>query len=101
MFVHFKINLLAEVARLDTCVTVVDAAEFYNNLDSMKVYEEGEIKGTIAELMMEQVEFSNVVVLNKEDLVSVDMLNNQYIFSALFYFCKTLFCNSYKIFENP
>ena len=59
------------MARLDTCVTVVDAAEFYNNLDSMKVYEEGEIKGTIAELMMEQVEFSNVVVLNKEDLVSV------------------------------
>ena len=28
---------LAEVARLDTCITVVDAAEFYNNLDSMKV----------------------------------------------------------------
>jgi len=61
---------LGEVARLDTCVTVVDAAEFYNNLESMKIYEEGEIVGTIAELMMEQVEFSNVVVLNKEDLVS-------------------------------
>ena len=58
------------MARLDTCVTVVDAAEFYNNLESMKVYEEGETRGTIAELMMEQVEFSNVVVLNKEDLVS-------------------------------
>ena len=27
-------------------------------------------KGTIAELMMEQVEFSNVVILNKEDLVN-------------------------------
>jgi len=37
---------LAEVARLDTCITVVDAAEFYNNLDSMKSYEEGEIVGT-------------------------------------------------------
>ena len=61
---------LGEVARLDTCVTVVDSAEFYTNLDSMKTYEQGETIGTISELMMEQVEFSNVVVLNKGDLVS-------------------------------
>jgi len=61
---------LGEVARLDTCVTVVDAAEFHNNLESMTVYEEGETQGTIAELLTEQVEFSNVVVLNKQDLVS-------------------------------
>ena len=52
---------LGEVARLDTCITVVDSAEFYNNLGSMKTYEQGETIGTIAELMMEQVEFSNVV----------------------------------------
>ena len=61
---------LGEVARLDTCVTVVDSAEFYSNLESMNTYEQGETVGTIAELMMEQVEFSNVVVLNKGDLVS-------------------------------
>ena len=60
---------LSEVARLDTCVTVIDAAEFHSNLGSMKNYEEGEKKGTITELMMEQVEFSNVVILNKIDLV--------------------------------
>ena len=46
---------LAEVARLDTCITVVDSAEFYNNLASMKTCEQGETSGTIAELMMEQV----------------------------------------------
>jgi len=67
---HTEGPQLGEVARLDTCVTVVDAAEFYNNLESMKVYEAGEMEGTITELMMEQVEFSNVVVLNKGDLVS-------------------------------
>ena len=61
---------LGEMARLDTCVTVIDAAEFYNNLGTMKIYEEGEMQGTIAELMMEQVEFSNIVILNKEDLVN-------------------------------
>ena len=61
---------LGEVARLDTCITVVDSAEFYNNLGSMKTYMQGETIGTIAELMMEQVEFSNVVVVNKGDLVN-------------------------------
>ena len=61
---------LGEVARLDTCVTVVDSAEFYSNLGSMKTYEQGDTVGTIAELMMEQVKFSNVVVLNKGDLVN-------------------------------
>jgi G3E family GTPase len=63
---------LGEVARLDTCVTVVDAAEFHRNLGSVKHYENGEIQGTIAELMMEQVEYSNVIVLNKQDLVTED-----------------------------
>merc|ERR1711971_1513389 len=67
---------LGEVARLDTCVTVVDAAEFHNNLESMKSYDSEEEEGTIAELMMEQVEFSNVVILNKQDLVTEDQLSN-------------------------
>ena len=67
---HTEGPQLGEVARLDTCVTVIDAAEFYDNLGSMKRFEEGESKGSIAELMMEQVEFSNVIILNKTDLVN-------------------------------
>ena len=51
---------LGEVARLDTCVTVIDAAEFYNNLASMEQFENDDAEGTIAQLMMEQVEFSFV-----------------------------------------
>lgn len=39
---------------------------FFNNLTS----------GTIAELMMEQVEFSNIVILNKQDLVTEDQQAN-------------------------
>ena len=61
---------LGEVARLDTCVTLIDSADFYNNLSSMKTYDNCEVVGTIAELMMDQVEFANVIVLNKGDLVS-------------------------------
>ena len=61
---------LGEVARLDTCVTMIDSAEFHNNLGSMKTYDECDVVGTIAELMMDQVEFANVIVLNKGDLVN-------------------------------
>ena len=61
---------LGEVARLDTCVTLIDSADFYNNLGSMKTYDECDTVGTIAELMMDQVEFANVIILNKGDLVN-------------------------------
>ena len=71
MEAHKEGPQLGEVAKLDTCVTVIDAAEFYNNLNSMKeISGEESAKGTIAELMMEQVEYSNVVILNKTDLVN-------------------------------
>ena len=69
--VHKKPQL-GEVARLDTCVTLIDSAEFYNNLSSMKTYDQCDVVGTIAELMMDQVEFANVIVLNKGDLVNED-----------------------------
>merc|ERR1712062_16027 len=61
---------LGEVARLDTCVTLIDSSDFYNNLGSMKTYDQCEMIGTIAELMMDQVEFANVIILNKSDLVN-------------------------------
>ena len=61
---------LGEVARLDTCVTMIDSSEFYNNLGSMKTYDECDMVGTITELMMDQVEFANVIILNKGDLVN-------------------------------
>merc|ERR1711936_1428792 len=61
---------LGEVARLDTCVTLIDSADFYNSLGSMKIYDQCDVVGTIAELMMDQVEFANVIILNKNDLVN-------------------------------
>merc|ERR1712045_794488 len=67
---------LGEVARLDTCVTLIDSADFYNNLASMRTFDECEVVGTIAELMMDQVEFANVILLNKGDLVNEEQQND-------------------------
>jgi len=66
---------LSDVARLDTMVTVVDAYNFlrdYSSYDSLQA--RGESLGaaderTVVDLLVEQVEFCDVIVLNKIDLV--------------------------------
>ena len=67
---------LADVARLDTMVTVVDAFNFlrdYGSADSLR--QRGQSLGdedarTVVDLLIEQIEFCDVLVLNKTDLVS-------------------------------
>mgnify|MGYP001029978242 CR=1 FL=1 len=67
---------LGEVARLDTMVTVVDAYNFlrdYASHDSLQ--DRGESMGeederTVVDLLIEQIEFCDVLVLNKVDLVN-------------------------------
>jgi G3E family GTPase len=67
---------LGEVARLDTMVTVVDAFNFlrdYGSRDSLQSRGESmgeEDQRTVVDLLIEQVEFCDVIVLNKLDLVS-------------------------------
>lgn len=67
---------LAEIARLDTMVTVVDACHFlhdYESRDSLQSRGESlgeEDERTVVDLLVEQVEFCDVIVLNKTDLVS-------------------------------
>ncbi|MBB1252774.1 GTP-binding protein [Streptomyces sp. OF3] len=66
---------LGDLARLDTMVTVVDAANFLHELNSgdglvergLDQYEDDE--RTVSDLLMDQVEFADVIVLNKLDLV--------------------------------
>ncbi|MFE7093077.1 GTP-binding protein [Streptomyces erythrochromogenes] len=67
---------LGDLARLDTMVTVVDAANFLRELDAgdelaargLAAYEDDE--RTISDLLVDQVEFADVIVLNKLDLVT-------------------------------
>ena len=69
---------LSQVSRLDTMVTVVDAASFlrdYNAAEALK--DRGESLGeedhrTVTHLLIDQIEFANVIVLNKLDLVNND-----------------------------
>ena len=66
---------LSQVARLDTMVTVVDAFNFlrdYGSLDSLR--QRGESMGeedqrNVVDLLVEQVEFCDVIVLNKIDTI--------------------------------
>jgi len=69
---------LADVSTLDTLVTVVDAANFRNDYrvaDALR--SRGESLGedderTMADLLVEQIEWANVVVISKCDLVAPD-----------------------------
>ncbi len=66
---------LSDLARLDTMVTVVDAGAFLKDVGSGdRVDERGESLGegddrSVAGLLVEQVEFADVVVINKRDRV--------------------------------
>jgi G3E family GTPase len=73
-------HALADVARLDTMVTVVDAFNFLRDYASAEglaerglAVNDGDDR-TIVELLIEQIEFCDVLVVNKADLVDTDAL---------------------------
>lgn len=70
---------LYDVATLDTCVTVVDAGDFFDKLQSIQKCTTSTggtaASATYAKLMVEQVEYSNVVLINKADLVSQEQID--------------------------
>lgn len=66
---------LSDVARLDTMVTVVDAVNFLRDYDEAKdLQDAGESLGeederSVADLLVDQVEFADVLLISKIDLV--------------------------------
>ncbi|OWR31135.1 cobalamin biosynthesis protein CobW [Saccharibacillus sp. O23] len=72
---------LTKLTRLDTMVTVVNAAEFWRDYQSReKLRDRGqevadEDERTIVDLLIEQVEFCDVLILNKCDLVEPEELD--------------------------
>lgn len=69
---------LSDIARLDTMVTVVDAKNFLRDykssksLKSRKLEASAEDDRTITDLLLDQVEFADVIILNKVDLITID-----------------------------
>ncbi|MGN7503678.1 MAG: zinc metallochaperone GTPase ZigA [Alphaproteobacteria bacterium] len=67
---------LSDISRLDTMVTVVDAANLVKNYSSTDfIKDHGESLGdederTLVDLLVEQIEFANVIILNKIDLIN-------------------------------
>jgi G3E family GTPase len=69
---------LSDVARLDTLVTVVDAASLLANYSSATLLKDrgaaarDDDERSFVSLLVDQMEFANVVVLNKVDLATKD-----------------------------
>ena len=72
---------LSDVARLDTMVTVVDAVNFLKDYEDAKYLQDvGESLGeederSVADLLVDQVEFADVILISKTDLASEEDIN--------------------------
>ena len=89
-----KEGILNNIARLDNCITVVDASTFGDHLSSVSYVEDDFTTGgqekvsdttqsialhddrNISHLLVDQVEFANVVLVNKCDLVPESVRND-------------------------
>ncbi|MGD9683271.1 MAG: zinc metallochaperone GTPase ZigA [Candidatus Obscuribacterales bacterium] len=74
-------NSLSAIANLDTMVTVVDSLNFLADYEKSASLQDLSIESgskdhrTVTDLLVDQIEFANVVVLNKTDLVGKQELN--------------------------
>jgi G3E family GTPase len=72
---------LSDVAKLDTMVTVVDAVNFLRDYEQAQFLQDtGESLGedderSVADLLVDQVEFADVILISKTDLASKMILN--------------------------
>src|SRR5690606_5759145 len=71
---------LSAFSYIDTMVTVVDCYNFFQDFGSSETLTDRELTDdqldtrTIVNLLTDQIEFANVIVLNKTDLVSPETL---------------------------
>ncbi len=72
---------LGDVATLDTMVTVVDGVNFLKDYDEAQyLQDKGESLGeederSVADLLIDQVEFADIILVSKSDLVTIENMN--------------------------
>ncbi|RDW30496.1 CobW/HypB/UreG, nucleotide-binding domain-domain-containing protein [Yarrowia lipolytica] len=72
---------LAKLTALDTAVTVIDSFNFLPNFETFDLLKDRweigmpEDERTISDLLVDQIEFSNVIILNKTDTISTKKQN--------------------------
>ncbi|GHG72598.1 GTP-binding protein [Alishewanella longhuensis] len=103
-FEHEDGSRLADIAKLDTMVTVVDAVNFLEDYQQANdLASAGESLGedderSIADLLIEQVEFCDVLVISKTDLVEpVQLAQLQAILKSLNPRAKQLLAEQGKV----
>lgn len=75
---------LSQIARLDTMITVVDAVNFLKDYyEALSLQQTGEHLGedddrNVADLLVDQIEFCDVLLISKTDLVSAEELDELY-----------------------
>ena len=62
--------LLSDVAQLDTLVTVVDGLSFLDVYRAGEALKDDEAERTLSDLLIEQIEFANVLLVSKADLLT-------------------------------
>lgn len=71
---------MGKFARLDTTVTVIDTFTMYNDFNTADLLSNRrndvtpEDERTVSDLMVDQIEFADVIVLNKTDMVDEAVL---------------------------
>lgn len=76
LMVHSKLaGGMGKFAKLDTTVTVIDSFTMLNDFDTQDLLSSRrddvtpEDERTVSDLMVDQIEFANVIILNKLDMV--------------------------------
>lgn len=75
---------LSQIARLDTMITVVDAVNFLKDYyEALSLQQTGEHLGeederNVADLLVDQIEFCDVLLISKTDLVSAQKMDELY-----------------------